>query len=175
MAIMSKENESKIISSLITRLESKDGLVRENARVKLVNIGKDAVPSLINMVSSKNDDTRWEAVKALGQIADPSSSPAVIKALEDEVFDVRWLAAEALLNIGTESIPPLLKALFENPNSLFLREGAHHVIRYMMKENNKFDEVLKPVLEALEGPAPRAAVPPAARTALEKLGAKNIT
>ena len=160
------------IDSLIKQLSDKDGQVREKARLALVGTGKEATVPLTKILTAKDQQTRWEAAKALGAIADPSAIPALIKALEDNIFDIRWLASEALIAIGHDSIAPLLEALSESSDELFLREEAHHVIKYIFRDNPKASElynILKPVVDALEGSIPRIEVPGTAQTALEKL------
>ncbi len=39
------------------------------------------------------------------------------------------MAAEGLINIGKESIKPLLKSIVKKSNSIFLLEGAHHILK----------------------------------------------
>ena len=160
------------IDMLIRQLSDKDGQVREKARLILVSVGKEATFPLIKILTAKDQQTRWEAAKTLAAIADPLAVPALIKALEDDIFDIRWLAAEALITIGHESIKPLLEKLSPCCNELFLREGAHHVLKYIIRYNPKaveVNEILKPVVHALEDLASEVEVPGAAEIALEKL------
>ncbi|MDD5289298.1 MAG: HEAT repeat domain-containing protein [Dehalococcoidales bacterium] len=160
------------INALIKLLSDKDGYVREKARLALVGMEKEATAPLMELLTARDQQTRWEAAKALGTIADPSAIPALIDALEDKIFDIRWLAAEALVAIGQESIPPLLKALQERTKESFLIEGARHTIKYILRDNAQaieLKELLKPVVAALEGQVPRVETPGAAQTALIKL------
>ena len=162
----------EMISDLVNKLGSDDGFVREHARLSLIDLGKEAVPSLIQALASRQQQVRWEAAKALAKIADPKSISSLIKALQDEVFDIRWLAAEALIAIGIDSIKPLLIALADEPKELFLREGAHHVIKYIIGQNSKkpeLNKILKSVEQALDSTVPGIAVAGAAKDALEKL------
>jgi HEAT repeat protein len=163
------------INTLIRQLSDKNGQVREKARLALVDIGKEATAPLTVLLTAKDQQTRWEAAKALGAIADPSAIPALIAALEDKVFDVRWLAGEALVKIGPECLAVLLKTLQERTKESFLLEGARHVIKYIIRDNPgafELKELLKPVVVALEGPVPRVETPGAAQTALIKLRMK---
>jgi len=92
----------------------------------------------------------------LVKIADPRFA-SLIKVLQDEVFDIRWLATEALIAIGSDSIKPLLSSLANETKELFLREGAHHVIKYIISQNPKereMNEILKSVESALDGAVP---------------------
>jgi HEAT repeat protein len=164
------------IDALIKQLSDKDGRVREKARLALVAMEKEATVPLTGLLTAENQQTRWEAAKALVAITDPAAIPALIAALEDRVFDVRWLAGEALVAIGPESIPLLLKALQERTKESFLIEGARHVIKYILRDNSRaleLKELLKPVVDALEGPVPRVETPGAAQTALIKLKMKR--
>ena len=125
------ENE---IEELIKKFYSKDGIQRKKARYDLVKIGKPAIKYLSDLLIEPKDKDpkeyiRWEAIKTLSQITDAESIPVLIKALENDDFDVRWMAAEGLINIGEKSIKPLLKALVRKSNSIFLLEGAHHVLK----------------------------------------------
>jgi len=158
------------IDPLISKLGNEDGIVRIRARKSLVNIGHAAVRPLVKTLTSKREWHRWEAAKTLAQIGDPSATQALIEALRDKMFDVRWLAAEGLISIGREALLPLLRALMEHPDSLWLREGVHHVLHDVDKED--FNEILQPVLAALEGFEPSVEVPYAAEKALKALAKK---
>ena len=84
------------LESLMDKLSSKDGMIRQKARESLVALGKPAVSSLTDVLqNSTSDQVRWEAAKALGAIGDTSSIPSLVKALSDSNDDVVWLAAEA--------------------------------------------------------------------------------
>jgi|WetSurMetagenome_2_1015567.scaffolds.fasta_scaffold01849_6 HEAT repeat protein len=156
-----------IIKSLIADLGSQDGMVRVRARKSLVAIGRRAVKPLAKVMASKKEWVRWEAAKSLGQIGDPAATQSLIKALEDKMFDVRWLAAEGLISIGRKVTVPLLRALMEHPDSLWLQEGVHHVLHDVNKRD--ISKVLQPVIAALESFEPSVEAPLAARIALEML------
>ena len=85
------------LKSLMRMLESKDGLIRQKARIALVEMGDPAVIPLSEALAhSKLDHTRWGAAKALGEIVDVRSLPALVSALDDTDTDVAWLAGVAL-------------------------------------------------------------------------------
>ncbi|MFC1910508.1 HEAT repeat domain-containing protein [Chloroflexota bacterium] len=156
-----------LIKLLIADLESKDGVGRVKARRQLVAFRKQSVAPLIRMLSNENDWVRWEAAKALRQIGNAESIQALLEALTDKQLEVRWLAAEGLIRIGRKTIAPLLGALVRHSDSLWLREGINHVLQDINR--GKIREVLRPVLVALEGPAPSLEVPLAAQAALKAL------
>jgi hypothetical protein len=61
--------------------------------------------------------TRWEAAKALSEIADPLAATALVNALEDDDADIRWVASEGLTALGRDGLEPLLAALLERAGS----------------------------------------------------------
>jgi HEAT repeat protein len=155
----------KTIDSLIDNLASSDGFLRIKARQSLAAMGKQAVGRMVEALKNKKHWVRWEAAKTLAEIGDPAAALALINALEDDEFDVRWLAAEGLIHIGTKAVEPLLKVLTEQPDSLWLREGAHHVLHDLPESN--FKQSVKPVLAALEDVQPSLEVALAAEAALD--------
>jgi HEAT repeat protein len=153
--------------ALIADLASHSDEARVEARRSLVAMGKKAVPSLTGALRNGKYLMRWEAAKALGQIGDPAAAPALVEALEDEVFDVRWLAAVALIGMNVRGLRPLLQALIEKGDSVYLREGAHHVIHDLNKGGLR--KYLAPVLASLEDVEPSLEAPQAAFHTLEML------
>ncbi len=159
-------------SQLILVLGHKDGWVRHHARECLVIIGRPAVPELIEALGNKNEDVRWEAAKALGQIKDPRAAPALVTALNDKNSGVRWLAAEGLIIMRSAAIPPLLQELIHHPDEIWLRDGAHHILHDLSKKR-AFNRQLTPVLAALEGLEPALVVSGAAKNFLDTIAMKK--
>ncbi len=155
------------ITSLVDALANVDGVERHAAREKLEEIGPPAVPALVRALQSPNEHARWEAAKALGEIADPRAAPALVSTLQDEKSAVRWLAATALINLGRDALVPLLRGLEGNSDSIWFRDGAHHVLRSLIRDGVA-DEAI-PVLEALEDIEPSVEAPIAAYHVLEDL------
>jgi HEAT repeat protein len=159
------------IASLVNTLTSMDGVERQPAREKLEEIAGPAVPALVRALQSPSEHARWEAAKALGKIADPRAAPALVSTLADEKAAVRWLAATALINLGRDALAPLLQGLEGNSDSIWFRDGAHHVLHNLVKDGVA-DEAI-PVLEALENLEPRIEAPIAAYHVLEDLRDKR--
>lgn len=157
----------EVITSLIGVLSSADGVDRRAARQQLEEVGKPAVPFLVEALQSPSAHARWEAAKALTKIADASAAPALVHSLEDEKSAIRWLAATALINLGRDALTPLLRGLEGNSDSIWFRDGAHHVLLDLIKDGVA-DEAI-PVLEALENLEPSVGAPVAAYHALEDL------
>ena len=156
------------ISALITKLGHKDGLIREAARLSLVDIGKPAVLPLTKLLNDKREQVRWEAVNALSEISDPSSAHALVKCLEDKVFDIRWMAAEGLTKIGVEGLVPALKAILLTPKPDWLWDGVRHIVHDLAKED--LEELLLPLKAAFDDVDYHIRVPVEARRTLDKMG-----
>jgi hypothetical protein len=125
------------------------------------------VPALISTLRLPSEHARWEAAKALGEIGNPRAAPALVKALEDEKAAVRWLAATALIGLGRDALVPLLQGLEGHSDSIWFRDGAHHVLHSLIRDGVAGEAV--PVLEALENLEPRVEAPIAAYHVLEAL------
>jgi HEAT repeat protein len=137
------------IDSLVLALRSKDGMKRQRARQALVNTGRTVTPRLIPLLRDRQEQVRWETCKALTDIADPTCAPALIGVLEDESFDVRWVAAETLIALGHPALVLLVQALIERPESIWLREGAHHILH--AQNDPEVKAVIAPLLKVLNG------------------------
>ncbi len=159
------------IRNYVNLFESSDDKVRRKARKSLVEIGKPAVSSLMEVLqNSKVYKARWEAAKALGAIGDPEAIPSLVNALQDTESDVVWLAAEALKKFRKAAWPELLHALNKSgAESVTLRNAAHHVFR------NQREKGLNDLLEALRKSLESGAVPESAPMAASNLLAKMRT
>lgn len=160
------------LKSLIDKLASEDAATRLKARKLLVALGKPAVSPLRHLLRrSKLDHVRWEAVKTLGDIGDPRAIPALVEGLEDRDPDVRWLAAEALRKFKQIAWPPLLRALIRSgPDSVLLRQTAHHVLRNQKEEG--FNDLLATLRKALESDSAPISTKMAAYDILRRMESK---
>ncbi|MBN2107562.1 MAG: HEAT repeat domain-containing protein [Deltaproteobacteria bacterium] len=167
-SVASSANTIEEIVQLIADLSSRRDLRRLQARRMLVAIGRPAIPSLNGLLDNRRHQVRWEAAKSLAQIQDPDCIPGLLTAMEDERFDIRWVAAEGMAALGLPALKHLLKLLKGNPDSVRLRESAHHVIRSVIGDAPGHE--LLPVLLELEkfGTA-AASLPRVAQAALASL------
>ena len=162
-------NHKHAVDALIAAMADDHGLTRLKGRQALVAMKQNAVAPLVKALQNPDWRIRWGAAMALGQIGDPSAADALIKSLEDELAGVRWLAAEALIALGSTGLHALLEALIHHSDSLWLRDGAHHIIHDIMEKDPELSQVLAPVAAALDDIEPVIEVPPAAQTALRQL------
>ena len=153
------------VDALALVLSDRDGRKREETRAALVAIGEPIILVLTGLITNPNHHVRWEAAKALGEINHPDAAPALVVALGDSETDIRWLGGEGLLGLGHAAIEPLLRELAEHGCDVQLRQGAHHVVRELVRAGRH--SYLAPLLDALDGPAAADTVPPTALNALE--------
>lgn len=74
---------------------------RDRYNLPLLNGDPDAVAVLIELLSSRNSQTRLVAVQGLEKVGEPARAcvPALLRAIEDEDWDVRSRAEQALFRI----------------------------------------------------------------------------
>jgi HEAT repeat protein len=155
---------------LARALDGRHGMSPPKARTELVAMGASAVPLMIQSMRSQDTQVRWEAAKALGELALPEASNALVEALTDEDPSVRWVAAEGLIAIGPASLDPLLHTLMRRSGSAWLREGVHHVLSEMKMPNHA---ALRPILRALDSVSPSVAVLKPTSEVIEALGLEH--
>jgi HEAT repeat protein len=138
------------IDEALAMLQHRDGLVRQKGRRMLVEAGETAVPGLCRiLLTSPSKDARWGAAKALGEILDPRSAPALLDALEDRNSDVAWLAAVALRALGRDGWKPVLQRLVERGvDSVAVRDGAHHIL--VGQKFDRYEDLFATVVRSLE-------------------------
>lgn len=154
---------SASVEDLVAWLAGDDWQLRRGARFELAARSESAPAALIDTARRGGTEARLEAVRVLRDIADPATVPTLIAALEDRNPSTRWAAAEALITVGQPSVRPILRELINKSDSVWLREGAHHVLQHLV------DPVTSPVVNALEGPYPSITVPPVVHEALKAL------
>jgi HEAT repeat protein len=169
-AQMLEEPRRADATTLVQQLSADSPTVRTWARDTLVIVGEKTLPALVNLLDSHDAHVRWEAVKAMAEIAGPESTSDFLRMLDDPEPGVRWLAATGLVNLGYSSVPAVLRLLAARSVSKSVRAGAHHVLHDLSKRNTVLRDILKPVMEALGEADPQAVVPAKAAQALEELG-----
>jgi hypothetical protein len=165
------DEQTRQVSGLIAALDDSSQQKRREARLKLMAMGQVAMPAILSALFRGPENSRWQAAKALSQLRDPATAPALVKALQDNSFGVRWLAAEGLIGMGCAGLEPLLEGLICEVTSVWLRDGAHHIL-HALHDNGLEHEACaaaERVLVALEGGEPTAEVPWAAEMALKTL------
>ena len=98
------ERAADAVPTLVQRLADASMYVGQLAADALARIGSAATPPLINALKEGTPPVRGRAARALAQIADPKSIPALIAALEDESPIVEYYADIALQKMGVGTI-----------------------------------------------------------------------
>ena len=139
-----------LLETLTTMLSDRDGLVRQKARLQLVEMGTPAGPALAQVLrGAPSKNARWGAAKALVEIRDPRAVPALLDALEDRDSDVAWLAAVALNKLGKAAWKAVLQRLIERGvDSVAVRSGVHHV--FTGQTFDREEELFATLLRSLE-------------------------
>ncbi len=108
----------------LTDLFLSDGYsgVRWKVAEALSKIGSPSVSPLIAALAHRDDDVRWKAAIALGEIRDERAVEPLIRLLSDPDRFVKGRAAIALSTIGEPAVNPLIRALQEGDGNL--RWGA---------------------------------------------------
>ncbi|MCU0507745.1 MAG: HEAT repeat domain-containing protein [Anaerolineae bacterium] len=167
-AARSSGGDERGISALIDQLRDRDGLKRQSARHKLVEMGPAAVPALIPLLSDPSEQARWEAAKAFTEIPDPRAAEPLAALFRDE-DGIRWLAGAALINIGEPAFVPVVRQLLDHADSPRTRDTSARVLREL-KRHSPNHPYIDAMLDALHGPAQAETIPWVARGILKQMG-----
>jgi len=130
--------------------KSKDENIGYWATVTLGRMGEIALKPLVSFLKSKNKQTRFRAVKALGETRDTKAIPLLLNALSDKHWSIKKLAADSLINFGDNVVEPLIEKLNkENDERIFY--WAKYIINTIAK---KALPVMINILIKDEGDAP---------------------
>lgn len=155
----------------IQALHTEDSTKRQKVRETLVAAGYRAVPALLETLQDMHGDVRWEAAHALMEIKDPRAAEGLAETLMDERADVRWIAAEGLVKMGKAALVPVFRELIRHSDNVWLKEGAHHVLTELCREQPEIESLVTPTIEAIQGVASDVTIPAAALDALDVMRA----
>jgi HEAT repeat protein len=111
---LGKIKDERVLAPLINQLRSDE--FGEDATDALVELGSPAVEKLVAALSDKDDNTRKQAVIALGRIQDPTALDPLIEKLKDKDWYTRLTAAAALEKIGDDRGREAIKVLLKDPD-----------------------------------------------------------
>ena len=120
---------------------------RMNARHFLEEEGDKVLDDIHLLLKSGNHQLKWEAAKALEDIASVRAIPELIRLMNDKESEFRWMAAEGLRKLGRRSIVPLLELVIEKGQSPRIRTGAHYVLNEVLTDIEKLE--MENLMEAL--------------------------
>lgn len=95
---------------LIDALNHENWVVRKNVSAVLGKFGIMAIPELLKVLHAGDDDSRYWAIKALGNIGADACEP-LLQFLNDASWQVRKNSADSLSEIGIAVVKPLIAQL----------------------------------------------------------------
>ena len=165
---MSQINAAKI-EELTVKLAATDGVERQKAREELVAAGgHDVTRAMVVALNDHRRDVRWEAAKALVDIADPIAASALTHHLHDEDSEVRWLAAEGVAELGEPGLLSTLSATIRHASDSEFCKAAHHALKEFKRHSTHSDK-LDDVIKACEMSEPGVHLPVAAYRVLQQI------
>lgn len=96
--------DEKAIRPLVRALSDEDSMTSDLARNALVEIGKPAVPALIDVPKDAPQRARINALRALAEIVDYSTIPTLMAALEEDSVMMQHWAEEGLERLGLNMV-----------------------------------------------------------------------
>jgi len=103
LGLAGKPDESAI-QPLVGALGDEDSMVGNLAMNALVKIGKEAVPSLIEMATRGNQAVRILAIRALAEIKDHRAIPIMMKVMQEDSALLQHWAKEGLDRLGLNMV-----------------------------------------------------------------------
>ncbi|MBD0306050.1 MAG: HEAT repeat domain-containing protein [Nitrospiraceae bacterium] len=111
---LGKIKDERVLDPLIAQLRNDE--FNEDATEALVELGQPAVAKLVTALHDKDENTRKQAVIALGRIKDQDAVDPLIEMLKDKDWYTRLTAAAALERIGDERGRDAIKPLLNDPD-----------------------------------------------------------
>jgi HEAT repeat protein len=128
---MGKVKDERVLDPLIAQLRNDEFM--EYATDALVELGEPAIEHLIAALDDKDENTRKQAIIALGRIKAESAVDALIEKLQDKDWFTRLSAAAALEKIGDQRGREAIKPLLKDPD-LVVRMRVERILKAWKKE-----------------------------------------
>jgi hypothetical protein len=166
--------DSVATSALFEALRHADEQLGSQIFLSLIQIGRAAVPALIEWSSSSSAWIRWHCVRALGELNDSRGVLTLAQALNDPDHGVAWMAAKELVHFGTLAVDPTLHVLMRSETSPWLVETTSYVLSTLARFYPILKPYVNPVISALHDVAFRVATSLAASKALDHLAQDHV-
>ncbi len=145
----SKEHPEQMqIEDLIEDLGEISYHDRHQARLLLVEHGREVIPALVKALASSNRHIRWGAVQVLGELKEADTASFLVEMLKDADPGVRWAARDSLIRMGRAAIRPLLEKYIDDFGSILIRKATQHILREL-EESQILDDYQIQELEEL--------------------------
>lgn len=120
-----------VILAFTGRLTEKEGMAAVD---KIIKIGKPAVPVLIEMLKSKDDNVRLGAAILLGGVGDKEAIPALVEAIGDPNSSVALIAIADISKLGDRQAVPLLSKKLEETSGQVQNAVAEAICHFGGKD-----------------------------------------
>lgn len=120
-AVLGRIRHPNAVIALAGQLTDKDRDVRESCAEALVEIGRVAVPELVNKLQTGDSIVRRLAATSLGKIADSRAMQPLVGLLNDKAPDMRLVALEGLANMRAAGAVPAIAKHLQDPNDAVAR------------------------------------------------------
>lgn len=131
---LGKINDERVLDPLISYFKSDE--FKDDATRAIVELGKPAVPKLIESLESKEDFVKKQAILALGDIQDLQAVDPLIALLQDEDWMVRLTSAGSLEKIGDLRGRVAIKPLMKDPD-IVVRMRIERILAAWKKDGTK--------------------------------------
>ncbi len=101
---LAEKPEESAIQPLVRALTDGDALVNSLAANALIQIGKSAVPALIEVMDGNIQSARIHALRALAEIRDHRAIPAMMKVMDEDSALLQHWAKEGLEQLGLDMV-----------------------------------------------------------------------
>ncbi len=162
------------VPALLNALRNADEQAASQIFSALVQLGRAAVPALLDASKSSSAWMRWHCMRALGEIGDTRALPVLVQALRDTDHSVAWMGAKELVRFGKQSEIPILNLLSSTEATPWLVETSSYVLYNQCRSDPKLKPYLEPVIQHMRGVAYQIATPQSARNAQAKILADGV-
>lgn len=96
--------DERAVPVLLKALADPDGMLSTLAANALIAVGEPAVPGLLDLLNDAPQSARLNAMRALAEIADPRTIPAMMAALEEDSAVLQHWAELGLERLGLNMV-----------------------------------------------------------------------
>jgi HEAT repeat protein len=121
-------------------------------------------PTWLEALNHPDNHIRWHGARGLGNIGDAKYADTLAEGLLDENQAVRWATADVLAQLGAKAVPATLTIISQSKLNEQSRQAAYHALHGIT--SRQIQERIKPLLDALHGPAASIEAPAVAQRLL---------